>query len=151
MIKNILLTFIFIFTGQILFIESLFAEQKVIQGDYQIHHSVFPSNVLNPEVAAVYKIKRSGYRAVVNITPQKIMSDGSIVGVKAGITGSARNLIGNTKTLEFREIIEGDVVYYIANFSFSNEESFRFNIELTPDDNPSEIIPMTFTKKFYSE
>jgi hypothetical protein len=149
--KFILFSLVFILFNPLLFLGTAFAEQKIVQDGYQIHYSVFPSNSISPEVAAIYKIKRSGYRAIVNITPQKLLTNGETIGFKAAISGKARNLIGNTKNLDFRAIVEGKVIYYIAEFSFSNEESFRFSVELSPNDEPSKVIPLTFEKKFYTE
>lgn len=126
-----------------------FAEQKIQQGDYQVHYSVFPSNIISSEVAAIYKIKRSAYRGLVNITPQKIIDKHNNTGIKARVIGKARNLIGNTQELEFKEIVEGDVIYYLAEFSFSNEETFTFTIEVTPILDTKIIIPIKLQQKFY--
>lgn len=126
-----------------------FAEQKITQGEYQIHYSVFPSNVISAEVAAVYNIKRSAYRGVVNITPQKVIDNETNLGIKAVVNGKARNLIGNTQVLAFKEIIEGEVIYYLAEFGFSNEETFSFTIDITPQENSTQTIPLKFQKKFY--
>ena len=139
------------FLSQLLFSQSSFAEQKIEQGDIRIHYSVFPSNVIGSEIAAIYKIKRSGHRAVVNVTPQKVIDKENTIGVRANVSGKARNLIGNTKTLEFREVIEGDVIYYIAEFSFSNEETFRFDIDILPDDKSNKNIQLKFQQKFFTE
>lgn len=126
-----------------------FAEQKIKHGEYQIHYSVFPSNVISADVAAIYKIKRSAYRGLVNITPQKIIGNEQTTGIKSTVNGKARNLIGNTQVLEFKEIIEGDVIYYLAEFGFSNEETFSFTIDVSPEEKSTVVIPIKFQKKFY--
>ncbi len=129
---------------------SLSAEQKIVQGEYQAHYSVFPSKIISPKVAASYQIKRSDNIALINISPQKIV-DGKSTGQKSTVSGNARNLIGNTKELEFREVIEGGVVYYIAEFSFSNQEHFRISVDIQPLDesNPeAKPIQLKFEKKF---
>lgn len=123
------------------------AEQKIVAGDFQVHYSVFPSNVISPKIAANYQIKRSKNRALVNVTPQSIKNGGS-KGVSAMVSGKARNLIGNTKTLVFREFIEGDVVYYLAEFSFSHLEHFRFDIDVQPSTPGAKPIKVKFEKKF---
>jgi hypothetical protein len=125
-----------------------FAEQKIVQGQYEIHYSIFPSTAISPEVAAIYQIKRSKYRGLVNITPQMISSNQNNEGVKAKVSGRARNLLSNQQELIFKEIIEGSVIYYLAEFSYSNEEHFRFKIDLVPE-NSSETISINFEKKFY--
>jgi len=150
--KKLFSPFLFVFfLSQILFPQTILAEQKIVQGSFQAHYSVFPSNVISPEIAATYKIKRSNYRGIVNITPQKILDKENNIGIRAKVSGNARNLLGNTQELEFREIIEGDVIYYIAEFSFSNEEIFRFTFNIIPDDSQSENIQLKFQQQFYTE
>lgn len=143
--RTFLLSLIFLF-----FSGYAFAEQKIVEGDYHIHYSVFPSTALSPVVASQYNLVRSQYRAVINITPQRINADEKS-GAPASVTGTRSNLIGNTSELDFREITEGEVVYYIADFPFSNEEHFRFSIAISPDDSNGKSIPLTFEKKFYRE
>lgn len=125
-----------------------FAEQKIVQGSYEVHYSVFPSTTISPEVAAIYNIKRSKYRGLVNITPQIITDEVGTQGVKAIVSGRARNLLSNQQELVFKEIIEGSVVYYLAEFSYSNEEHFRFKIDLIPEHS-NETITINLEKKFY--
>ncbi len=126
------------------------AEQLVTQGNYTVHYSAFPSTALSAKMVSTYGFKRSNYIALLNITPQKT-EDGLTVGVKSEVTGKVKNLIGNSQTLEFKEIIEGDVVYYIAEFSFSNEEHFRFAIDVKPLDGSSLQIPVSFEQKFFRD
>jgi len=133
-----------------LFSSSLAAEQKVVDGNYHVHYSVFPSTAISAEVASVYKLRRSDYRAIINITPQKVEGENTKP-MAAVVSGSARNLIGNTRELEFREIVEQGVVYYIAEFPFSNEEHFRFDINVIPDSDENKVINLKFEKKFFRE
>ena len=44
------------------------AEQLKNIGDLEVHYSSFPSTFLTPEVASTYRIQRSRYSAVVNVT-----------------------------------------------------------------------------------
>ena len=126
----------------------VFAEQKIVQGAYEVHYSVFPSTAISPEIAAAYNLKRSKYRGLVNITPQISTTETGLQGVKAKINGRARNLLSNQQELIFKEIIEGSVIYYLAEFSYSNEEHFRFKIDLVPEHS-TETISINFEKKFY--
>lgn len=141
----ILIAYLFMST---FFCSELFAEQKIQDGDYIVHYSAIPTTALSAKMAASYGFERSSYRALLNITPQKLAADGTTTGVKSHVSGKATNLIGNTKDLEFKEIVEGDVVYYIADFGFSNEEYFRFSIDIQPLDKPNKTIPLKFEKKF---
>ena len=141
--------FHFLFISLLSVISSFsFAEQKIVQGLYEVHYSVFPSTSISPEVAAAYKLNRSKYRGLVNITPQIKNSDGITQGLKVKVSGQARNLLANQQNLEFKEIIECSVIYYLAEFSYSNEEQFNFKMEVIPD-NSNETMNINFDKKFY--
>jgi len=150
LISNIYLRRLFLSFALLLFSSSVFAEQVVKQGNYLVHYSAFPSTALSAKVISTYGFKRSNYLALLNITPQKI-EDGLIIGVKSEVSGKVQNLIGNSQTLKFKEIIEGDVVYYIAEFTFSNEEHFRFMIDIKALDGSNELIPLRFEKKFFRD
>ena len=49
---------------------SSYAENVTKFGDYVIHHTALPTDILLPEVARAYKIKRSKNRGMVNIVVQ---------------------------------------------------------------------------------
>ncbi|KMV28439.1 DUF4426 domain-containing protein [Photobacterium swingsii] len=106
------------------------AEQLKNIGDLEVHYSSFPSTFLTPEVASTYRIQRSRYSAVVNVTVLDKNQQGKPA-VTAVLSGTARNLLGNEKRLSFREIREGKAIYYIAEISHANEESLKFNIDVS--------------------
>lgn len=106
------------------------AEQLINVGDLEIHYSSFPSTFLTPEVANAYNIKRSRYSAVVNVAILDKSKDGKPA-VQAVLSGKARNLLGTEKKLSFREIREGSAIYYIAELKHTNEERFKFIIDVT--------------------
>jgi len=95
---------------------SSYAENITKFGDYVIHHTALPTDVLLPKVAKAYKIKRSKNRGMLNIVVQH---NGK--GVAAKVTGTGTNLNSQLKHLQFREIKEGDVIYYISSFRVTNK------------------------------
>ncbi|WP_045856038.1 DUF4426 domain-containing protein [Teredinibacter purpureus] len=97
-----------------------------VSGDYEIHYSVFPSNFLLPDVAAAYKIKRSQYEALLNIS---ITPRGEHGGHAANITGTVTNLLQQQKILEFTEIKEATATYYLAPVRISGKEVVNFTID----------------------
>ncbi|MCK6263050.1 DUF4426 domain-containing protein [Vibrio sp. ZSDE26] len=116
--------------------------------DVEVHYSAFNSTFLTKEVATSYKLKRNGYSAILNIS----VLDNSQLGkpaTTAEISGSARNLIGQTRQLTFREIKEADAIYYLAEFPISNEEVLTFNIDVHAGN--AGAGPLTFQQKFYVE
>lgn len=127
---------------------SVHAEQFKNIKNSEIHYSAFNSTLLTAGVATQYQLKRNGHSAILNIS----VLDNSKLGkpaVNATITGTAKNLIGQIKTLEFKQIKEGQAIYYLAQFSISDEESLTFNINV--DAGMTGSGPITFTQKFYVE
>ncbi|QIA62391.1 DUF4426 domain-containing protein [Vibrio astriarenae] len=114
----------------------------------EVHYSAFNSTFLAPKVARSYNLKRNGYSALLNIS---VLDSGSLgkPATTAKLSGSARNLIGNTKKLTFREVKEGDAIYYLAEFSITNEETLTFNIDVNAGNKGTGKL--TFTQKFYVE
>lgn len=116
--------------------------------DVEVHYSAFNSTFLPPQVARSYKLKRNGYSALLNIS----VLDNSQAGkpaITATITGSAKNLIGQTRKLTFREVKEANAIYYLAEFPISDEENLTFNIDVNAGNKGTG--PLKFTQKFYVE
>lgn len=104
------------------------AEQKRVLGNWEVHYIAFNTTFLSPEIASANGISRSPNNILVNIS---VLDKATKTAQNVVITGTARNLLGNTKTLEFKEVEEGDAIYYLAQLPFSDEEHYRFSIELT--------------------
>lgn len=126
---------------------SSFAENVTKFGDYVIHHTALPTDILLPEVARAYKIKRSKNRGMVNIVVQHKGK-----GISAKVTGTGTNLNAQLKHLEFREIKDskdGSVIYYISNFRVTHKEVIKFKIKVQPkgSDNAHTV---KFKKEFYT-
>ena len=62
------------------------------------------------------------------------------------ISGFARNLLGSRITLKFKQIIEADAIYYISQFDFQNEETYRFEVNIKQG---SQSQTLKFSQKFY--
>jgi hypothetical protein len=126
------------------------AENSQTFGDYVVHYNAFRSDTLTPEIAQAYQLTRRNNRAVVNITVQKKAADGKTIAVKARVSGFASNLNSQVKNLEFREIFDGDAIYYIAETQVSNEETLRFEITATPDG-ASVNGKIKFSQQFFTD
>lgn len=116
--------------------------------DVEVHYSAFNSTFLTPQIARSYQLKRSGYSAILNIS----LLDRSQLGkpaISGKLTGTAKNLIGQTRELNFRKVEEGDAIYYLAEFAITEEETIRFNIELDAGNKGKGTLK--FTQKFYVE
>jgi len=124
-------------------------EQFVDAGAYRIHYQALPTSVLAPEVASAYAIRRSDGLAMLNITVLRRGSAGELdTPVKATVTASARNLTGQKRVVEMREIEDQGGIYYIGVTRVANEETLRFTVLVTPPGagEPHELV---FSKKFY--
>ena len=127
------------------------AQQAQNFGDYTVHYNALNSSLLTPQVAKAYGIRRSNSRALVNISVLKKAGDQSPAAVKAKVTTSSRNLTGQTRKVEMREIDDGDgAVYYIGELSVRNMETFDFTVTVTPQgqDRP---FTVKFRQQFYTE
>ncbi len=126
-----------------------FAESKVF-GNYTVHYIAVNSTFLTPEIAQQYKIVRSARRAFLNIAVLRNNADGSTTPVAAKVEGGKRNLMQQTGDIDFVEIREGESIYYIGQFDFSNAEIVRFNVQVTPaGESAAEAIE--WTTQLYSD
>lgn len=126
-----------------------FAENSKSFGNYIVHYNAFRSDILTPEIAKAYSLTRRNNRMVVNITVQKKDGDASKP-VKANIEGFASNLNGQTKTLEFKEIHDGEAIYYLAQAQVANRETLKFDIKATPDGETI-TAQVNFSQQFFTD
>ena len=126
------------------------AEQSLTQNGYEIHYNAFNSGFLLPEVAQANGLTRSKVMALLNISVLKLEQDSTKKPVTALVNGQAQNLIGQIKTIEFKKIDEGNAIYYLGSFRFSDEELLNFDLSVQPDPNQSPIN-IRFKQTFYED
>jgi hypothetical protein len=131
-------------------INSVQAEQSLTQNGYEVHYNAFNSGFLTPEVAQANGLTRSKVMALLNVSVLKIADDGTKRPVNALVSGEAKNLIGQIKTISFKKIDEGDAIYYLGSFRFSDEEMLNFDLDVQPDPNQSPIS-VRFSQTFYED
>jgi hypothetical protein len=122
---------------------SAVAEQKQQLGNWDVHYIAFPAPMLTPEVAQQYKLQRSKYNGVVNIS---VLDKDTQESKKVAISGVAKDIQGRQRTLEFSEVTEGDAVYYLAQLPFQNAQQFRFNITINSGEQTQQLM---FDQTFY--
>ncbi len=126
------------------------AENSKDFGNYTVHYNAFRSDTLTPEIAKAYQLTRRNNRMVVNITVHKRGDNGKTSAAKAKVTGFASNLTGQVKKLEFREINDGDAIYYLAQSQVSDRETLKFEIKAAPiDDTVSTTVK--FKQQFFTD
>ena len=106
------------------------AQQSETFGPFELHYSVVNTTFLAPAVAATYGITRGEKRAILNLAVRENLASGSEPRAMV-LQGRTWDLIQN-QTLEFSEIREGEAIYYIAEFTFINEEWRFFEIDFRP-------------------
>jgi hypothetical protein len=116
-----------------------------IFGKDTVYYTVLNTTFISPQVAKSYGIVRGEDKFLVNVSVRRQL-DTSNIAVRADITGNSSDLI-YINTLEFREIIEQDAIYYIAEFDISNDERQNFRLSVSVDDRPSYDIQ--FNKMLY--
>jgi hypothetical protein len=127
------------------------AQQAQDFGEYRVHYNALNSSLITPEVARAYGIRRSDSRALINISVLRKAGDQSPTAVKALVMASGRNLTGQTRNVEMREINDGDgAVYYIGELSVRNMETFDFTVLVTPEGE-SKPSTLKFRQQFYTE
>ncbi|MGI9276058.1 MAG: DUF4426 domain-containing protein [Endozoicomonas sp.] len=119
-------------------------------GDYEVHFSAFNSTFVSPEIAGVYKLQRGPRNGIVNIAVRNVK--GSEIGkaTTATVEGESVNLLSQSSKLKFREVREGDAIYYLAGFRFSNEEMLKFTIRLKPNGE-GRTESFEFRRQFYED
>lgn len=126
-------------------ITSASAENMKKLGSMNVHYMAIGSTFFTPEIAKIYGITRSRYNGLINIsvldntkkgTPSKTVS----------LTGKAKNNLGQFKDLEFKEVKEGNAIYYLAQVKYNNEETIHFDIMI---NDGKEKQQLKFSQKFY--
>ncbi|GIC76361.1 DUF4426 domain-containing protein [Moritella sp. F3] len=119
------------------------AEQMQKLGDWDVHYIAFPSTFLTADVASEYDIDRSKYLGIINIS---VLDSDSLKAQSVKMTVTARNLLGNIRELDVREIREQDAIYYIAEVPHRNEETYRIKVTLSSGNQTQEL---KFQQGFY--
>jgi len=101
------------------------AERKQSFGDLDVHYSAFNSGFLQPDIAAAAGLSRSKSKGVVNIAALKAGKP-----MSAEVSGEVRNLLGQVRTLSFKQVKESGAIYYLAQFPFDQREVLKFTINV---------------------
>lgn len=117
-------------------------------GDYVVHFNALSTEELTPDIAQQYGIVRSRNRALLNVTMLRKAPTGEEIPVSGSVAATAINLTGQLKNLTFREITEGDAIYYLGEVSISHEETLIFSIDVTPI-NESSRFSVRYKRQFF--
>lgn len=129
------------------------AQQFEDIGDYRVHYNTLNTNLLPPEVARAYGVRRSANRAMLNIAVlRKADSENQMdTPVRAEVSAHAMNLTGQRRDIELQEVREEEAVYYIGTFRVANEETMNFTVSVRPLDGDQPPREFTFRQQFFTE
>jgi hypothetical protein len=129
-----------------LFSTAASAEQFKAADQYELHFNAFNSTFLTPEVAQAYSIHRSKVRGLLNVAVLDTQRNNAPV--RAQVMGQVTNLVGQVQALTFRQVREGEAVYYICEFRFTDDEILNFDLQVQPDANKP-AYTLNFKQHFY--
>lgn len=137
--------------GGLLFATGGMAQQSQDFGEYVVHYNALNTNMLPPQVAQAYGIKRSPSRALLNVTVLRKVMNTPGTPVNAEVKASGTNLTGQLREIPIREIRDPEgAIYYIGEFPVHNMETYQFsvNVQLEDEDEP---LVVRFRQQFYTE
>ena len=126
-----------------------YAESSKEFGDYVIHYNAFRSDTLSAEVAKKYNLTRANNRVLINIAVLKKVMDTTGKPTSSAVTGHASNLTGQLKQLEFKEVTEGNAIYYLADTKISDGEFLKFELKILPEGETI-ATKIRFDKRFFT-
>jgi hypothetical protein len=124
---------------------SVSAENMKKLGSMNVHYMAIGSTFFTPEIAKAYGITRSRYNGLINVS----VLDNSQKGTPAktvSLSGKAKNNLGQFKDLDFKEVKEGNAIYYLAQVNYNNEETLHFDIMI---NDGKEKQQLKFSQIFY--
>ncbi len=124
------------------------AERLQRFGDLEVHYNVFNSSFLQPDIAAASGLTRSKTQGVVNVA---VMRAGKAVPA-ATVSGAVKNLLGQSKTLNFQRVSEGEgdtqAVYHLAQFAMTDREVLTFDLKVQEGGNTHNL---TFNQEVFPD
>ena len=137
--------------GSLAFSLSSEAQQSQDFGDIVVHYNALNTNLIPPQVAQGYGIKRSSSRALLNVAVLKKVMDTPGSPVAATVSANGTNLTGQIREIEIRKIEDTEgAIYYIGEFPVHNLETYRFNIQVAVEGEEEPLV-VKFKQQFFTE
>jgi hypothetical protein len=137
--------------GLLAFAPGIAAQQSQDFGQYVVHYNALNTKLIPPQVAQSYGIQRSSNRALLNVTVLKKVMDTPGTPVDAAVTANGKNLTGQIREIDLREIRDpGGAIYYIGQLPVHNMETYNFTIEVAVEGEEEPLV-VKFRQQFYTE
>ncbi|MEN8166105.1 MAG: DUF4426 domain-containing protein [Pseudomonadota bacterium] len=111
---------------------SAWAENSTSIPGYTIHHNAIPSATLDPAIAKQYRIQRSKYRGMLNVSVIKEIPETTGKSVEAIVMAKATNIRGQLISIPMRKVTESEAIYYIGEFRIADQETLNFELQVKP-------------------
>ena len=118
-------------------------------GDFIVYYSAISSTLITPAVAHANGLERGKDTGLINIAVKRGRDPASAAPVPATITGSVRNLSGQSTALHFRAVSEPGAVYYLAEYPVSGIDTLRFDLRVHPVG--GSVIAVVFSRDFNTD
>lgn len=115
-----------------LFTITSWAENSTSIPGYTIHHNAIPSASLDPAIAKQYRIQRSKYRGMLNVSVLKDVPGTTGKPVDAIVMAKATNIRGQLISIPMRRVEEGEAIYFIGEFRIADQETLNFEVQVKP-------------------
>ncbi|MCC2618022.1 DUF4426 domain-containing protein [Aestuariibacter halophilus] len=129
----------------LLTVSAAHAEQMKQLGKWDVHYMAVNTTFLTPEVARAYDITRSKNKVLINIS---VLDHRSSAAQDVSVSGQARTLMGATIPLTFKQVNDGDAIYYLAVMDIDNREHYRFAIDIQQGNQQQTL---KFEQKLFAE
>jgi len=126
-----------------------FAENSKEFGNYVVHYNAFRSDTISAEVAKQYNLARASNRVLINIAVLEKVMNTTGKPTSSTVTGHASNLTGQLKKLDFKQITEGNAIYYLAETKISDGEFLKFDVKILPEGE-TKAMRLQFDKRFFT-
>lgn len=126
------------------------AEQFRSFGDYEVHYNAVRSDFIDAGAAAQHGLTRSATRGLLNVAVLRRTADGGRRHLEATLAASVRGGDGEPRPVRMRPVREPGVLYYIGEFRIAGEDTYRFDIEVTPADG-TERLRIRFSQALLAE
>ena len=143
--NNLIVKFLLAITLSLFMMSHAGAENMKKLGSMNVHYMAIGSTFFSPEIAKAYGITRSRYNGLIHISVLDNTKSGNPAKT-VSINGQAKNNLGQFKDLDFKEVKEGNAIYYLAQVSYNDEETLHFTLDI---NDGTEQQRLKFSQKFY--
>ena len=109
--------------------------------EYEINYSAFSAKQINKDLIQRHKLGFTEQDIVVNVN---ISPNQNIETVS--VNGSAKSLLGATKQISFKKILEKGEVFYLGGIEANEDDFISFNLEITLPN--QQKIPIKFARRY---